>query len=450
MRRTAWWNGGTGRGVYTACTLVLLAVKAGLDRLLFPDGAWNWFNYLRGGAAFAIGEDVTPGRLAVLGALSLPFLAAGLLLTVRRLRSAGLHPAFSVVLFLPFVKVALAALLMLLPPAVAPAGPRRPDRLGRFIPHGRRSAAVAVLVIVAVGCALVGLSATGLHSYGWSLFLGLPFGLGLLASLLHGYHEPRAFGECLLVGLIAAAAFGGTLFLLAIEGAVCLVMAAPLIGGVVVLGSAVGWAVQREYWQARSRGRAVGAALLLMPGALGIEQAVPPLSPRFAVRTAIEVAAPPAVVWRHVVDFPPLPEPVDPVFRSGIAYPIRATIDGHGPGAIRRCCFNTGDFVEPIVTWDEPRLLAFDVTENPAPMREWSLYTDLNPPHLHGFMVSEHGQFRLIDLGNGHTRLEGTTWYRHGLQPAGYWRVWSDAILHRIHLRVLNHVKRLAEGEKMG
>ena len=29
--------------------------------------------------------------------------------------------------------------------------------------------------------------------------------------------------------------------------------------------------------------------------------------------------------------------------------------------------------------------------------------------------------------------------------PAFYWRLWSDAIIHRIHLRVLNHIKELAE-----
>jgi hypothetical protein len=63
-------------------------------------------------------------------------------------------------------------------------------------------------------------------------------------------------------------------------------------------------------------------------------------------------------------------------------------------------------------------------------------------------MVSKRGQFRLTRLENGHTLLEGTTWYQHGLWPGGYWRLWSDAIIHRIHLRVLEHVRELAEKEK--
>jgi hypothetical protein len=79
-------------------------------------------------------------------------------------------------------------------------------------------------------------------------------------------------------------------------------------------------------------------------------------------------------------------------------------------------------------------------------MREWSPWR-IHPPHLEGFLVSEAGQFRLIALAGGRTRLEGTTWYRHHLWPTSYWRLWSDYLIHRIHLRVLNHVKRLSEME---
>jgi hypothetical protein len=67
------------------------------------------------------------------------------------------------------------------------------------------------------------------------------------------------------------------------------------------------------------------------------------------------------------------------------------------------------------------------------------------PKHLHGYLISEHGQFRLKELPNHHTLLEGSTWYQHGLWPAEYWRWWSDAIIHRIHMRVLTHIRALAE-----
>jgi hypothetical protein len=129
-----------------------------------------------------------------------------------------------------------------------------------------------------------------------------------------------------------------------------------------------------------------------------------------------------------------------------VAYPIRAEINGRGPGAVRRCVFSTGAFVEPIEVWDEPRLLRFSVTENPPPMKEWSPIADIHPPHLEGYLASRRGQFLLTPLAGGRTRLEGTTWYQHHMWPAAYWRIWSDGIIRRIHMQVLKHVKRLAEG----
>ncbi|HEX7862939.1 MAG TPA: hypothetical protein VF773_21580 [Verrucomicrobiae bacterium] len=65
-----------------------------------------------------------------------------------------------------------------------------------------------------------------------------------------------------------------------------------------------------------------------------------------------------------------------------------------------------------------------------------------------GFLVSERGQFELIPINTNTTRLEGTTWYRHGLWPEWYWQLWSDHIIHTIHLRVLRHIKSEAESRQ--
>lgn len=159
--------------------------------------------------------------------------------------------------------------------------------------------------------------------------------------------------------------------------------------------------------------------------------------------TTVQAAVPPAKVWRQVVEVSELPLPTEALFRLGIAYPVRARIDGRGVGAVRRCELSTGPFVGPITVWEEARRLAFDVTENPAPMEEWAPYRQVHPPHLDGFLVSQRGQFPLEPTADGGTLLQGATWYRHHLWPAAYWRVWSDIIIHTIHRRVLNHVKSL-------
>jgi hypothetical protein len=163
------------------------------------------------------------------------------------------------------------------------------------------------------------------------------------------------------------------------------------------------------------------------------------------VTTTIEIAAPPEKVWPHVIGFSDLPEPPEWEYKLGIAYPMRARIDGEGVGAVRRCEFSTGPFVEPITVWDPPRRLAFDVTQQPPSMTEWSPYHDVKAPHVEGYMTSKGGEFRLIRLPGNRTRLEGTTHYTLAIYPELYWSVYAELLLHGIHTRVLHHIKALSE-----
>jgi hypothetical protein len=208
----------------------------------------------------------------------------------------------------------------------------------------------------------------------------------------------------------------------------------------------LGYTIQAHHWRPKQTPAMLSIVILMIPASFGIEQAAALKPPVFMVRTAIEVNAPPEKVWNQVVAFAEIPPPKELLFRAGIAYPIRAEISGHGVGAVRHCVFSTGPFVEPIEVWDEPQLLKFGVTANPAPLNELSPYGNIQPPHLHGYFVSEKGQFSLTSLPRGRTRLEGTTWYQHTMWPAAYWHLWSDYIIHRIHLRVLEHIR--AESER--
>jgi hypothetical protein len=91
--------------------------------------------------------------------------------------------------------------------------------------------------------------------------------------------------------------------------------------------------------------------------------------------------------------------------------------------------------------------LSFDVVRSPPPLRELSPYAGLAPPHLDGYFRPIRGEFRMVPLADGRTRLEGSTWYEIAIAPEGYWQVLADYLVHRIHMRVLAHIKRHAERE---
>jgi hypothetical protein len=272
--------------------------------------------------------------------------------------------------------------------------------------------------------------------YGLSLFTVLPVALGGLGAWVA---DAKTEGQASLAGVIASG-LGSLLFLLiGWEGVICILMAAPIILPLGGLGGFVAWTF------ALRKNSVKRAGLLLFLPPLTLAWDMNASNPVFEVRTAIEIDAPAEEVWKNVVSFSDLPEPDEWFFKAGLAYPKRARIEGSGVHAMRYCEFSTGPFVEPIEVWDEPRLLSFRVTSNPPPMEEWSPYRKVTPRHLHGYLVSKKGQFKLTPLPGNRTLLEGSTWYQHGLRPVEYWRWWSDAVIHRIHLRVLNHIKGLSE-----
>ena len=69
----------------------------------------------------------------------------------------------------------------------------------------------------------------------------------------------------------------------------------------------------------------------------------------------------------------------------------------------------------------------------------------LSVAHLSRLLYWSAGVVRTTELPGGRTRVEGTTWYSHSMWPESYWHWWSDYIIHRIHLRVLEHIRARAE-----
>jgi uncharacterized membrane protein YhaH (DUF805 family) len=452
------WQGTIDRGTYAGVGIGTLAVKFLVDwsvawgvfhRAWLP---WSYWLF----PVRPLTQPAAPGGsdavfAVTMLAIAIPFIWLGVTLTVQRLRDAG-QPLWLVVLFfVPIINTLFFLLLCVVeahPRAeVAQAAPWPETRaLDSWIPRSKLGAGlVAILVTAVVGLVLTAVSTQALKTYGAGLFVALPFCLGLFSVLVYSYHGPRSYFSCLTVSLVPVAMVGALLLVVAIEGLICILMAAPFAAGLSALGGALGYAIQAGYWRAREAPAILSIVLLFAPAFSGVERVVKMEPTTFVVKSAIEVNAGPEAVWKEVVSFSEIAPPKELIFRAGIAYPVRAEMIGSGAGAVRHCVFSTGQFVEPIYVWDAPRLLKFGVSENPPPMREITPYAKIEAAHLHGYFVSHQGQFLLTELPGGRTRLEGTTWYSHTIWPEAYWRWWSDYIIHRIHMRVLEHIKSEVE-----
>jgi hypothetical protein len=293
---------------------------------------------------------------------------------------------------------------------------------------------------------MIWLSVYGLGAYGAALFFATPFTMGAVSSVIYNASYQRPLGKTLGLALLGTAMTGSVVLLFALEGLICLAMAFPIAAALSLVGSLLAWIIMSSTRRAPTQKPAAMLVLLPLFAAGEAKLSTPTLR---HVTTSIEINAPPERVWPNVVGFSELPPPPRWMARLGVAYPMRARISGSGVGAVRHCEFSTGAFVEPITVWDEPRRLAFDVTSQPPSMTEWSPYQSVKAPHLEGYMVSKGGEFRLIPLEGGRTRLEGTTHYTLAISPELYWVAYGEVLLHAIHTRVLRHISALSEADSL-
>ena len=368
---------------------------------------------------------------------SLPFLWIGFAMSMRRALDAGRSPWLALLFFIPGVNYLFMVAMCLLP--------SRRDEQRAPLRHAQSHHLTAALLgaggAVVVALVMTAISVHVFKSYGASLFFGTPFLMGLASAWLYNRKHLHSLGATLAVGATAVLLAGLALLLFAIEGALCIAMAMVPGVAVALLGSLVGRTLTLR---TPHSGSTVLVVLLVLPLLAWTERGQPPVL--HEVKTVLEIDAPPERVFPHVIGFSELPPPSSWWFLRGVAHPRRARIEGQGVGAVRYCEFSTGPFVEPITAWEPPHRLAFDVSAQPPPMEEWSPYGHIDAPHLDGYLRSRRGEFRLVRLDGGRTRLEGSTWYELDMHPRVYWSLWSDWLIHSIHLEVLRHIRSLAEG----
>lgn len=312
------------------------------------------------------------------------------------------------------------------------------DKLVAFNRIRREWSAVIITSIIAGILTLWGIY--GIGQYGIALFILTPFLIGFCSTFLYGYKNKITKSNAIWIGFLTLTICTGSLIIFAIEGLICIAMAAPIGILLTWIGSLIAYSLLKKL--PNSSPSLLLILVVIIPFTSFIENKVKP--ELTAVTTSIIINAKPMEVWKNIIEFPELDAPNEFIFKTGIAYPINAKIIGKGVGAVRHCNFTTGSFVEPVTVWQEGKLLKFDVLEQPAPMKELSFW-DIDAPHLHDYFVSKKGQFKLIKLKNGGTRVEGTTWYYNNIKPSFYWQEWSDLIVHKIHNRVLNHIKIISE-----
>lgn len=262
----------------------------------------------------------------------------------------------------------------------------------------------------------------------WPSFVLIPLIVGLVAGWFWR-RIPRTIGWTTLDALLVAMVALGAAATVMREGVVCLVIVSPALYVFILCGLLLG-----RVWFRRNDSR-VRLTIFPVLALLTLGESLYHSEQQAVVTDRIVIHAPPGKVWPHVLAFPEIPDaPNYWIFRLGLPYPTQTTNGGNFVGADRQCMFSNGIVIKERVAEFVPNeKLTFDVAEQP---------TD---PEAYGHITLHRGRFVLQDNRDGTTTLIGSSWYTLHVRPRWYFDLWTRDMTRAVHLRVMNHIKRLAE-----
>jgi hypothetical protein len=296
--------------------------------------------------------------------------------------------------------------------------------------------AAGVLIILFA----VVLSVLVFGAYGWGLFVLTPLVVGFTTGYLVNRHEFLSFRATTGLVLLSAALGCFTLILFALEGLICLLLAAPLAGLLAMLGGNLGRNAARRH---ESGGHPL-YSIALLP-AMFAADAISPPSVTMLTDESIVIAAPSQRIWQEVTSNEPIREPPTLAGRLGLAYPQASRLSGEGRGALRTGYFSTGEARERITEWNEGRALGFMVLSQPPAMEEMSPYQRVHAPHVDGYFETGETRFKLEPLSAGRTRLTIRAAHRLRIDPILYWEPIARWAIRENMQRVLRDLKAKAE-----
>jgi uncharacterized membrane protein YhaH (DUF805 family) len=348
--------------------------------------------------------------------------------TFRRATDAGKAAMAAALVLAPVLQVAVIVVVSVLPTVLGDE--QEPGAVRTRDAADWRAAVCGVLLGTPLTVVAVFIGALIFGSYGYGVFVVTPFVIGAVAAYVANRDGDIGAKATRRVALLAIAAGGLALVVTALEGIICIVMAAPLAVLLALLGGMLG--------------RQTLASVALLPLVFVGEVLLPPAM-TFVITERIEIAATPEAIWAVLLDHDMSREPVTLPYRLGLAHPRRGYVVGEGVGALRYGEFSTGTAVERVTAWQPARRLAFAVVKDVPAMHELSPYDHVHAPHAVGYFNTDTAGFTLRPLGAGRTELEVTSSHTLKLDPVLYWLPLARLAVQGNNRRVLAHLKRQAE-----
>jgi hypothetical protein len=278
--------------------------------------------------------------------------------------------------------------------------------------------------------------------YGFTLFLTIPFSLALVLSFQEG---PKSSGKTLkawgkAISIITAISI--ILLVLGLEGVICILMAIGLIILPTFLGCLLGYGLSRAFQERKLS--VLLMVFIINPSALTYDvYDTTKIESVAQISTVVNASV--SDVWQILTQKVEFNESSNFFLKSGVSYPLDMEIIQKDSAKFLSCNTNNGKTFFKIDSLIQNQKLQFSATQEILPMRELTMYHDLEAAHLHGYFESDYGTFEIQPINEKQCLLIAKTQYNYAITPAFYWKWWSDYLLNTMHENVLSKVKEIAE-----
>jgi hypothetical protein len=277
-----------------------------------------------------------------------------------------------------------------------------------------------------------------------SFLLMAPFATGAIAVFFGSRTRRLSVGEQIGTAAGTMVFFLIAMFVLFIEGLICILLVLPVF----MIASIVGGLVMGLAFRVVKYNGAVVSCVALLPVVFApLESRLTPDSHERTVVNTIVIDASATEIWNNltsVADIQRQELGFSFTHAMGVPRPLQAAMDGAGVGAVRTSQWEKGvQFKEVVTQWQPPYRLAydFDIPPHSIPRDALDRHVEIGGEY---FTVVE-GSYTIRPLSAQQCEVTLQTTYANRSNLKLYGDLWGDFVFDDFHRSILRLIKHRAE-----
>lgn len=278
------------------------------------------------------------------------------------------------------------------------------------------------------------------EAYGLALYLGIPLTIGFILGFKNklSFQFAKTSGKILIILIVISI----LLVLAKLEGAICIIMIAVPLFCFIYLGYGIGYIIYKHHLEKNKP--FVCLLLLINPSFCAIDSQME--MHNHTVDSQIVINASKEKIWHTLVEPVQYNQHPNLLFQYGVNYPNTMQIIQENDSTLLRCNLRNGNIDLNVNKYYEDSLMQFQINSPIVPIKELTVYKDIHTPHSHDkYFKLHYGEFEINTIDGSKCILKARSNFSYKFSPDFYWKWWSCYLINKMHMHVLEDIKKIAE-----